>query len=96
MGSTGVFEDKRTGRKVYFNNQSKASHITHTLLGRFHYSKGKASCKGASGSIGMQRLERMLVTENLVIRADKVTIRENFMMGDVEILELGNIIRAPK
>ena len=47
-------------------------------------------------SIGMGKLEKMLVTENLVIRADRVTVRESFKTGDVEVLELGSVIRAPR
>ena len=94
MGATGVFEDERAGYKVHFNTQSRASHIDHTLLGSFHYSKGRAQCMGRP--IGKGKLERMLATENLVIRASKVTVRESFETGDVEVLELGSIIRAPR
>ena len=96
MGATRIFEDGRTGRRLHFDNQSRASHITHTLLGSFHYSDGEASCEGAPGSIGLRKLERMLVTDNLAIRANKVKVRENFETGDIKILELGITIRAPQ
>ena len=94
MGDTRVFEDERTGYKLHFITQSRASHINHTLLGSFHYSKGRAQCLGKP--IGKGKLEGMLATENLVIRASKVTVRESFETGDIEVLELGSVIRDPR
>ena len=96
MGATGIFEDRRTGKRVHFDNQSRENYIAHTVLGSFHYTDGEASCEGASGSIGSRKLEGMLVTEILAIRANPVKVRENFETGDVEILELGITIRDPQ
>ena len=96
MGSTGVYEDKKTGRKIHFSHQAETRHIIQTLVGKFQYADGKASCEGAPGTMGTWKLEGMLVTEGLAIRADKVTVRENFKTGSVEILELGITIRVLK
>ena len=91
----GVFNDKKTGRRIHIDNNARSNHYTYTLVGRIYYADREAHCKGASGHKGAQRLERMLVTENLEIIANKVTIRESFQTVDIEILELGKTIRAP-
>ena len=96
MGATGIFEDERTGRRLHFDNQSRENYIAHTVLGSFHYTDGEVSCEWASGSISSRKLERMLVTEILAIRASQVKVRENFETGNIKILELGITIRDPQ
>ena len=44
---------------------------------------------------GLHWLAKMLVTKNLEVTANRVTIRESFQTGDIEILELGRTIKAP-
>ena len=43
MGSTGVFEDGITGRRIRLDKNSRTNHFTDTLIGEIYYSNG--SCR---------------------------------------------------
>ena len=95
MESTGLYEDSKTGRLKQLNRNVRANYFSSTVVGEITYGLGHSYCKGAPGTIGPNQMVNLVVTENLEVVMNNVTIRENFQTGDIEVLEMGTTIRAP-
>ena len=95
MDFTGFFQDPETKKHRRLNMSAETNYFYSAVVGELTYSQAHSHCKGTFGSIGLDHMENLFVTESLEVVTKRVTIRENFRTGDMTVLEIGAYIPAP-
>ena len=77
------------------NMSAETNYFYSVVVGELTYSQADSHCKGTFGSIGLDHMENLFLTESLEVVTKRVTIRENFHTGDMTVLETGGYIPTP-
>ena len=95
MDFTGFFRDPAAKRHCRLNMSAETNYFYSAVVGELTYSQTHSHCKGTFGSIGLDHMENLFITESLEVVTKRVTVRENFRTGDMMVLEIGAYIPAP-
>ena len=92
---TGFFRDPAAERHHRLNMSAETNYFYSVVVGELTYSQAHSHCKGTFGSIGLDHMQNLFVTESLEVVTKRVMIRENFRTRDMTVLEVGAYISAP-